>query len=205
MSERKKAIISSGLGQYAANDPNAQAHFGPDAQAKVKELLATSIRKANEAGFDVIAVDANPKDAEDTLKRFSETLRERQDVVGVNIGYGLRGHKGIGCLSLRRLLVMGVSFTDPMFCFDRAYRAVREDDQYRVCHSTWDQDHVLQRTSRGYHYDTTELSRRILKFSAAIGILGRSRKWAWSMHMWPLRSIFSFQMAAVSRILYPHF
>lgn len=97
MSKPQKAIISSGLGQFAGSDPNAKAHFGPDTQAKVKEMLANSIRKANEAGFDVIAVDANPQDPEDTMKRFSETLREREDVVGVNIGFGLRGHKGMYC------------------------------------------------------------------------------------------------------------
>lgn len=92
MSSPKKVIISSGLGQFSANDPNAQAHFGPDAQAKVKALLASSIEKANQAGFDVVAVDANPQDPEDTLKRFSEALQSRE-AVGVNIGYGLRGHK----------------------------------------------------------------------------------------------------------------
>lgn len=94
MSTNHKAILSAGLGRFAANDPNAQARFGPDAGAKAREVLATSISKANAAGFDVIAEDANPQDPEGTMKRFSEALRSRQDIVGVNIGFGLRGHKG---------------------------------------------------------------------------------------------------------------
>lgn len=93
MASNRKAIITSGLGQFASNDPNAQAHFGPNASAKAQELLQKSIEKANEAGFDIIRVDANPQDPDDTLKRFTDTLRERE-VVGVNIGYGLRGHQG---------------------------------------------------------------------------------------------------------------
>jgi hypothetical protein len=103
----RKAIISSGLGRFAGSDPNAKAHFGPDADAKVKELLSASISKANDAGFDVIAVDANPKDPEDTMKRFEEALG-KQDVVGVNIGFGLRGHKGVF-----RLTLYGLRLTEP--------------------------------------------------------------------------------------------
>jgi hypothetical protein len=93
MASPRKTILSSGLGQFAGSDKNAMAHFGPDAQGKVKELLASSIQKAKDAGFDVVAVDANPQDPEDTMKRFTETLEQRE-VVGVNIGFGLRGHKG---------------------------------------------------------------------------------------------------------------
>ncbi len=93
MASPRKAIISSGLGQFAANDQNAMAHFGPDAAARVKAMLASSIEQANQAGFDVIAVDANPQNPEDTMKRFTKTL-ENREVVGVNIGFGLRGHKG---------------------------------------------------------------------------------------------------------------
>jgi hypothetical protein len=93
MSSNRRVIISSGLGRYAAMDPNAMAHFGPDAESKIKEMLAASIAKANEAGFDVNTVDANPQDPADTMKRFTEALRD-EAVVGVNIGFGLRGHKG---------------------------------------------------------------------------------------------------------------
>lgn len=94
MGPKRKAILTSGLGQFAANDPNAQAHFGPNAGAKTQELLQQSVEKANHAGFDIVRCDANPQDPEDTMKRFTETLRSRDDIVGVNIGYGLRGHKG---------------------------------------------------------------------------------------------------------------
>ena len=99
MASNRKAIITSGLGQFAANDPNAQAVFGPNAGAKAQELLQMSVDKANEAGFELMRVDANPQDPEDTLKRFTDTLRSRE-FVGVNIGYGLRGHKGDQCLEL---------------------------------------------------------------------------------------------------------
>ena len=93
MAVQRKAILSCGLGRFAANDPNAQARFGPNTGAKTRELLETSIRKANEAGFDIVTIDANPKDPEDTLKRLTEAIRE-QNFAGVNIGYGVRGHKG---------------------------------------------------------------------------------------------------------------
>ena len=93
MTDARKAILSAGLGQYAQMDPNAQARFGPNAGAKAKELLAISISKANDAGFDVVTVDMNPNDPEDSLRRFEETLKSRE-CVGVNIGYGVRGHKG---------------------------------------------------------------------------------------------------------------
>ena len=95
MAAQRKAILSCGLGRFAANDPNAQAHFGPDAANKTRELLETSIKKANQAGFYIVTIDANPQDPEDTLKRFAETMRG-QDFAGVNIGYGVRGHKGTG-------------------------------------------------------------------------------------------------------------
>ncbi|KAK5119559.1 hypothetical protein LTR85_007387 [Meristemomyces frigidus] len=92
MASGPKYILSAGFGRFAAMDPNAQAHFGPDAGAKTKEMLATSISKARAAGFEVIGVDMNPKDPEDSLKRFTEQLQSR-DFVGVNVGYGVRGHK----------------------------------------------------------------------------------------------------------------
>ena len=94
MSPERKAILTSGLGGFATNDPNAQAVFGPNAGAKAQELLQISTDKANAAGFDLVRCDANPQDPDDTLKRFTETLQSRK-FVGVNIGYGLRGHKGI--------------------------------------------------------------------------------------------------------------
>ena len=93
MASERKAILTSGLGGFATNDPNAQAVFGGNAGAKAQELLQTSIDKANAAGFDLVRWDANPQDPEDTLKRFTQTLQSRK-FVGVNIGYGLRGHKG---------------------------------------------------------------------------------------------------------------
>lgn len=93
MATERNAILTSGLGAFATGDPNAQAVFGPNAGAKAQELLQTSIDKANAAGFDLVRCDANTQDPEDTLKRFSETLQSRK-FAGVNIGYGLRGHKG---------------------------------------------------------------------------------------------------------------
>lgn len=59
--QRNKAILSAGLGRFATLDANAQAHFGPDAATKTKELLASSVQKAAEAGFDVVTVDINRK------------------------------------------------------------------------------------------------------------------------------------------------
>lgn len=93
MSSERKAILTSGLGGFAAKDPNAQAVFGPNAGAKAQELLQITTEKANAAGFDLVRCDANTQDPEDTLKRFTETLQSRK-FAGVNIGYGLRGHKG---------------------------------------------------------------------------------------------------------------
>ena len=93
MSKPRKAILSAGLGRFAAMDANAQAHFGPDAGAKTKELLNQSIEKANQAGFDIVQIDVNPNDPEDTMKRYTEALQSRK-IDGVNIGYGVRGHKG---------------------------------------------------------------------------------------------------------------
>ena len=93
MGEARKYIITCGLGAFAANDPNAQAHFGPNAGQKAQELLAISTEKANKAGFELVRCDANPQDPEDTMDRFVETLRSRE-FVGLNIGFGLRGHKG---------------------------------------------------------------------------------------------------------------
>lgn len=90
-----KPILSSGLGQYASSDPNGVAAFGPDASAKAKEMLVAAKQKAEEAGFELVLSDANPADPEDTMRRFAETLRSRE-FVAVNVGFGLRGHKG-GC------------------------------------------------------------------------------------------------------------
>ncbi|KAK4544107.1 hypothetical protein LTR36_004605 [Oleoguttula mirabilis] len=93
MASEPKYILSAGLGRFAALDPNAKAHFGPDAGAKTKEMLATSISKARAAGFEVIGVDINPQDPDDSLKRFTEQLQSSREWVGVNVGYGVRGHK----------------------------------------------------------------------------------------------------------------
>ncbi|KAK3679591.1 hypothetical protein LTR37_021388 [Vermiconidia calcicola] len=92
MGEARKYIITCGLGAFAANDTNAQAHFGPNAGQKAQELLAISTERANKAGFELVRCDANPQDPDDTMKRFVETLRSRE-FVGLNIGFGLRGHK----------------------------------------------------------------------------------------------------------------
>ena len=61
MAAKRKAILSAGLGRFASIDANAQAQFGPDAGARARELLATSIEKAEKAGFDVVTVDINRK------------------------------------------------------------------------------------------------------------------------------------------------
>jgi len=87
-----KKILSVGLGRFASFDANAIANFGPDAGKTTKGLLQSSIEKANAAGFEIVAEDANPRDPEDTLRRLTETLQSG-DYVGVNIGYGLRGNK----------------------------------------------------------------------------------------------------------------
>lgn len=91
--ESRKAILTCGLGRYAASDANAVANFGPDTATKTREMLAASIAKAQEAGFDMFTIDANPADPEDTLNRLSEMLRSRK-FVAVNVGFGLRGNKG---------------------------------------------------------------------------------------------------------------
>lgn len=59
MATQRKAILSAGLGRFASLDPNGQARFGPDAGKKAKELLAISIEKAANAGFDIVTVDIN--------------------------------------------------------------------------------------------------------------------------------------------------
>ena len=93
MSSENKAILSAGLGRFAALDPNGAAKFGPDAGVKARELLDISIEKAKQAGFDLVTVDINTQDPEDSLKRFTDELKSRK-YAGVNIGYGVRGHKG---------------------------------------------------------------------------------------------------------------
>lgn len=93
MSSNLKPILSSGLGQYASSDPNGVAAFGADASAKAQEMLAAAKQEAEEAGFELVLSDANPQDPEDTIKRFTETLKSRA-FVAVNVGFGLRGHKG---------------------------------------------------------------------------------------------------------------
>ena len=104
MAAERKAILTSGLGAFATNDPNAQAVFGTNAGARVQELLQTSIDKANAAGFDLVRCDANTQDYEDTLRRFTETLNSRK-FAGLNIGYGLRGHKGKSLIGVATQLV----------------------------------------------------------------------------------------------------
>lgn len=114
MATKRKAILSAGFGRFATLSPSAQQQFGPDAGTKAKELLATSVKKAEDAGFDLVTVDMNRRssfyvnplkmssdshiaqDFEDSLHRFTETLKSRQ-FDGVNIGYGVRGHKGGHC------------------------------------------------------------------------------------------------------------
>ncbi len=59
MAPERKLILSAGLGRYASADPNASAHFGPDAAKKTKELLNQSIEQAKAAGFDIVPVDVN--------------------------------------------------------------------------------------------------------------------------------------------------
>jgi len=92
MASELRYILSAGFGRFADGDPNAQHRFGPDAGAKVKEMLTASIAKAREAGFEVINEDINPQDPEYSLKRFTQQLESRQ-WVAVNVGFGVRGHK----------------------------------------------------------------------------------------------------------------
>ncbi|TKA82949.1 hypothetical protein B0A55_01325 [Friedmanniomyces simplex] len=92
MSSEPKYILSAGLGRFASQDANAAKHFGPQASEKTRELLATSIAKAHDAGFEVIGEDVNPSDPDDTIKRFAAQLESRK-WVAVNVGYGVRGNK----------------------------------------------------------------------------------------------------------------
>ena len=87
-----KYILSAGLGRYASLDANAAKHFGPGASEKARELLASSIAKANAAGFEIVAEDVNPQDPDDTVRRLTDQLRSRE-WAAVNVGYGVRGHK----------------------------------------------------------------------------------------------------------------
>ncbi|KAI7304074.1 Palmitoyltransferase akr1, ankyrin repeat-containing protein akr1 [Hortaea werneckii] len=89
-------ILSAGFGRFAQTDPNATAHFGPNAGAHVRELLQNSIAQARAAGFEIIPCDINPQDPEDSFQRFAAELHrspEERQWVGVNFGFGVRGHK----------------------------------------------------------------------------------------------------------------
>lgn len=66
MPTHRGSILTAGLGRFAATDANAQAHFGPDAGKKARELLATSVEKAKNAGFDVVTIDVCPSISEHT-------------------------------------------------------------------------------------------------------------------------------------------
>lgn len=92
-SPETKHILSAGLGRYAAIDAAAQARFGPDAGNTAKKLFESSVTQARAAGFEIISVDINPQDPEESLKRFTDELRSRSEWSGVNVGYGVRGHK----------------------------------------------------------------------------------------------------------------
>ncbi|KAI6898387.1 palmitoyltransferase akr1, partial [Hortaea werneckii] len=78
-------ILSAGFGRFAQTDPNATAHFGPNAGAHVRELLANSIAQARAAGFEIIPCDINPQDPEDSFQRFAAELHrpaeERQWII----------------------------------------------------------------------------------------------------------------------------
>ncbi|KAK4904416.1 Structural maintenance of chromosomes protein 3 [Elasticomyces elasticus] len=43
-------------------DANTTKHFGPGPSEKARELLASSIAKANATGFEIVADDVNPQD-----------------------------------------------------------------------------------------------------------------------------------------------
>ncbi|GAB1734207.1 hypothetical protein NU195Hw_g9552t1 [Hortaea werneckii] len=90
-------ILSAGFGRFAQTDPNATAHFGPNAGAHVRELLQSSISQARAAGFEIIPCDINPQDPEESFQRFAAELHrspeEGRQWVGVNFGFGVRGHK----------------------------------------------------------------------------------------------------------------
>ncbi|KAI7090653.1 Palmitoyltransferase akr1, ankyrin repeat-containing protein akr1 [Hortaea werneckii] len=91
-----RLILSAGFGRFAQTDPNATAHFGPNAGAHVRELLQNSIVQARAAGFEIIPCDINPQDPEESFQRFAAELhrpREERQWVGVNFGFGVRGHK----------------------------------------------------------------------------------------------------------------
>ncbi|KAI7139164.1 hypothetical protein KC352_g30075, partial [Hortaea werneckii] len=83
-------ILSAGFGRFAQTDPNATAHFGPNAGAHVRELLQSSIAQARAAGFEIIPCDINPQDPEESFQRFAAELHrspeEGRQWVGVNFG-----------------------------------------------------------------------------------------------------------------------
>lgn len=78
MSTPHRSILSAGLGRFAGRDPNAQAHFGPDAGTQARELLASSVQKAKEAGFDVVAFEVDPQEPDKTFERFTEQLKSQE-------------------------------------------------------------------------------------------------------------------------------
>ncbi|KAI7475492.1 palmitoyltransferase akr1 [Hortaea werneckii] len=74
-------ILSAGFGRFAQTDPNATAHFGPNAGAHVRELLQNSISQARAAGFEIIPCDINPQEPEESFQR--SVTRRIQIIVGL--------------------------------------------------------------------------------------------------------------------------
>ena len=142
--------------------PNAQAAFGPNAAAKAQEALQITTEKANAAGFDLVRCDANTEDPEDALKRFTETLQSRK-FAGVNIGYGLRGHKG----TLFRIM-NPQSASELIFPAIRAYSTIRKDAEHRMGITTWHQNHVQQWAGRHNQRNSQELPGEFQRFIGRI-------------------------------------
>lgn len=140
MSTPLKPVLSCGLGQYASSDAAGVAAFGPDASGKAKEMLAVAKQKAEESGFELVMCDANPQDPEDTMKRLRETLESR-DFVAVNIGFGLRGHKGEWQVFGGRVGGDGQDATADLGV--RTQRSVRENGERGREDQAGDQDSVL--------------------------------------------------------------
>ncbi|EMC97182.1 hypothetical protein BAUCODRAFT_32921 [Baudoinia panamericana UAMH 10762] len=90
MASTRKAILTATFGQYVKDDPAALARFG--GEDKIKQMVAASVKQANDAGFDISNIALNPKDLQDSIERLAATLKDKQ-WDGFLIGFGIRGGK----------------------------------------------------------------------------------------------------------------
>lgn len=81
------------------------------------------------------------QDPEDSLRRFTETLKSRE-FVGVNIGYGVRGHKGM-CANVVDIKSSAM-LTNGVFAsvVGRTHGALRTAAESKLGHKSGYQDNV---------------------------------------------------------------